>query len=304
MSRFRIVVGLTSALLCHFFFPTAETSSLDNDQHRSHCWSLLISLFESEIENVVFVIDWNEFILSMPIHQFLKMISHSLTNFAVNVNHVCTVVSEVKILSSFAREFCASEQSVFVVSLELPSCTIKNPFTTGSPTESSISSSIWTKIQWDCVHGSSCVQVHLHPFGPLVALTSKPPSENELAEVSDVCFQPSCHPPELHSSLHSSKLQPSFHSSPFDSEVSELVSDFEFSRPERPVFDVLPLCEPLATWFALLVLLDFPYFLDSHLCLRVRAHSWTMTRSVCRLLACAFACIAVSALKTPITRTR
>ena len=39
-----------------------------------------------------------------------------------------------------------------------------------------------------------------------------------------------------------------------DSCVSELASVFEFSRPERPVFDVLPLCEPLAP----LVPLDFP----------------------------------------------
>ena len=36
-------------------------------------------------------------------------------------------------------------------------------------------------------------------FGLLVALTSKPPSENELAEVSYVCSQPSCHPTELQS---------------------------------------------------------------------------------------------------------
>ena len=34
-SRFRVFVGLTSALFCH---------PQDNDQHRSHCWSLLISL--------------------------------------------------------------------------------------------------------------------------------------------------------------------------------------------------------------------------------------------------------------------
>ena len=31
-----------------------------------------------------------------------------------------------------------------------------------------------------------------------------------------------------------------------------------FSRPERPAFDVLPLCTPLAPWFALLVSLGFP----------------------------------------------
>ena len=89
----------------------------------------------------------------MPIHQFLKMSSHSLNNFAVNRDHVTTVTSQVEILSSFARDLCStaqqfvytsessiqrSEQSVFIVSLELPSSTLPNPFTTGSPTESSL----------------------------------------------------------------------------------------------------------------------------------------------------------------------
>ena len=41
-----------------------------------------------EIENVVFENDWNEFFSSKPAHQSLKMSSHSLTNFAVNRNHV------------------------------------------------------------------------------------------------------------------------------------------------------------------------------------------------------------------------
>ena len=113
---------------------------------------------------------------------FLKMNSHSLTNFAVNRNHVSTVMSEVEIMSSFARDFHrtaqnfvytsessiqGSEQSIFVVSLEVPSSSIRNPFTTGSPIESSISCSFWTEVQWECVHCSSCVQVHLHPFKPL-----------------------------------------------------------------------------------------------------------------------------------------
>ena len=135
-----------------------------------------------ENENVVFEVGRNEFVLSIPIHQFLKMNSHSLTNFAVNRNHVSTVMSEVEILSSFARDFCStaqhfmytskssiqrSEQSVFVLSLGLPSSTIRNPFTTGSPIESSISRSFWTKVQRKCVHCSSCVQFYLHPFKPL-----------------------------------------------------------------------------------------------------------------------------------------
>ena len=55
---------------------------------------------------MLFEIDWNEFVLSMPVHQFLKMNSHSLTNSVVNRNHVSTVMSEVEILSSFARDLC------------------------------------------------------------------------------------------------------------------------------------------------------------------------------------------------------
>ena len=54
---------------------------------------------------------------------------------------------------------------------------------------------------------------HSNRFGLLVALAPQPPSENELAEVSNVCSQPSCHPEELQSSFHSSKPQPSFQSS-------------------------------------------------------------------------------------------
>ena len=36
-SQFRVVVGLTSALLSHPRFPTADCSSQDNDQPRSRC---------------------------------------------------------------------------------------------------------------------------------------------------------------------------------------------------------------------------------------------------------------------------
>ena len=100
-SRLRVFVGLTSALLYHPRFPTAD-SSKDNDQHRSHRCSLLISHFsiQVEIENVVFEIDWNEFVRSIPFHQFLKMNSHSLTKFAVKMNHVSTIVSEVEIFAA------------------------------------------------------------------------------------------------------------------------------------------------------------------------------------------------------------
>ena len=74
----------------------------------------------------------------------------------------------------------------------------------------------------------------------------------------------------------------------------QLSSDFEFSRPERPAFDVSPLCTPLAPWFALLVPLDFPLdFPVLSLLLPVRAHSGTMTCSVClcHTIACLCLCV-------------
>ena len=76
--------------------------------------------------------------------------------------------------------------------------------------------------------------------------------------------------------------------------MSELASDFEFSRPVEPVFDVLPLCEPLAPWIAPLVLLDFP--LDVSIVFftfPVRPHSWTMTCYVCscQTIACLCSCV-------------
>ena len=40
--------------------------------------------------------------------------------------------------------------------------------------------------------------------------------------------------------------------------MSEVASVFELSRPGRPAFDVLPLCTPLAPWFAFWVSLAFP----------------------------------------------
>ena len=92
----------------------------------------------------------------------------------VSLTHWETLRYKV-IMSSTAQHFVCtnessireSEQSVFIVSLELPSSNIRNPFTIGSPIKSSISCSLWTKVQWECVHCSSCVQVHFRPCKPL-----------------------------------------------------------------------------------------------------------------------------------------
>ena len=58
-----------------------------------------------EFKNVAFGTNWNKLILSTPAHQFLEVISHYLTNFAVNRDHVSTVMSQVEIESSHASNF-------------------------------------------------------------------------------------------------------------------------------------------------------------------------------------------------------
>ena len=47
---------------------------------------------------------------SVPIHQFLGIHPHCLTYFAVHWNHETTVVSQVEIMSSLARDFCCTTQ--------------------------------------------------------------------------------------------------------------------------------------------------------------------------------------------------
>ena len=150
-SLFRVSVGPTSELLCH---------------------------------TRVFDADWDERFSSVPSHQSLEMHPHFMTNFALHWKHETTVGSHVEILSSFARDcssiaqhfVCTREssvqrstQTVFIETLKLPSSTLKDTLTTGFSKESSISCSIWTKVQSTCVHHSSCVQIHGHPFKQLRA---------------------------------------------------------------------------------------------------------------------------------------
>ena len=171
--------------------------------------------------------------------------------------------------------------------MKLPSSTIWNPFTTGSPVESSISCSFWTKVQWECVHCSSRVQVHFHPFKPLqilVAQTSKPPSENDLAEVSYVCSQPSCRPTELQSSFYSSNLRNQLSMFCPCASLWHLGSHF---------------------WFLWFFLWMSPCFLYSCLCLRMKAHSWTMTCSVClcHTISCLCFCVHCSLVENVLHST-
>ena len=62
--------------------------------------------------------------------------------------------------------------------------------------------------------------------------------------------------------------------------VPEHASDFEFSRRERPVFDVSPLCEPLAPLVPLIFPLDFPLFSVEEFLLSVRPSSSAEVRVV------------------------
>ena len=129
--------------------------------------------------------------------QFLKMNSQSLTKFAVVRNHVTTSLSQVEILLFFARDLCStaqhlvcihessiqrSDQPVFIVSFNLPSFLPSGLKFTGNVfTAAPVSRFIFT---------------HSNLLGLLVTLTSKPPSEKELAGVSYV-FVPSNRTPVI-----------------------------------------------------------------------------------------------------------
>ena len=274
-SRFRVFVGLTSELICHVSrLLTVLRKTVISVFHIVGLCGLHFSN-QVEHEYVVFSIDWNEFIHSMPTHQFIKKNSHSMTNFSCEseswnhrhvqgrniVQHhtklVYTIQRSGQTVSSFPWNCQAPPSGIhwpLEVQLNLPSPAPSGPKLNGNLlTAAPVSRFIVT---------------HSNHFGLLVAPRSKPPGENELAEVSYVCSQPSCHTKELQSSFHSSQLWPSFHSSQLqpsfqevsvrhvcaDSWVFEIISGFAFSRPERPAFDVLPLCTLLAP----LVPSDFP----------------------------------------------
>ena len=118
----------------------------------------------------------------MPIHHFLKMNSHSMTNLAVNKNNVSTVMSEVEILSSFARDLRSTAQN-FVYTIKSSNSEISairfrqilgiaklhHPESIHHWQSNRIFHLLLLPDQssMECVHCSSCVQVHLHPIKPL-----------------------------------------------------------------------------------------------------------------------------------------
>ena len=88
-------------------FPVS-TSAQDSTTGSMSTW--LHFSVQVEIESVILEIDWSEIVLFVPVHQFLKINSHSRTNFAVNRDHVNTIVSQIEILLSFARDLCSTAQ--------------------------------------------------------------------------------------------------------------------------------------------------------------------------------------------------
>ena len=186
VSRFTVVVGLTSDTLCHTRFPTFQFLSQNSARHLSHCGFLQTSLPGSGRNWEYHSRDkLEEALFSIFIQQFLELNSHFLTNFAVSRNHINTFVFHIEVLFftrdlrnswcwCWCRGWCAAVQhfvcihessiqrpgkTFFIVSLKLPSFTIWNPFV-----ETSISYSFSIKVRWECVGYHSCVQVHFLPF--------------------------------------------------------------------------------------------------------------------------------------------
>ena len=120
-SRFSIFVGLTTAPFCHSRSRLLRVVRKIVGVCRFHISA------QVELENVVFEIYWNELFSSLSGQQFLETTSHLLTHFAVNGNHVTTVMSQIEIFSSFARDLCStaqpsvqrSKQTVFIVTLDI-----------------------------------------------------------------------------------------------------------------------------------------------------------------------------------------
>ena len=102
-SRFRVVVELTSALLCHTHFPTVDSLSRNTARHLSHC-AFFQTVLQLEIGSIILETNWNELVLSNFIQQLLKMNSHSMTNFVLSRNHVTTITFHIEVLLFFASD--------------------------------------------------------------------------------------------------------------------------------------------------------------------------------------------------------
>ena len=130
---------------------------------------------QNEIEDVVFDIDWNELFSTVPTHLSFEMHPHFMTNVAAHWNHETT---------------SSRIHTPLAVRWNLPSPAPPGPTFNGNVfTAAPVFRFIFT---------------NSNRFGLLMAPRSKLPSEKELAQLSQVCSQNSCHPTELQSSFHSS----------------------------------------------------------------------------------------------------
>ena len=190
-------------------------------------------------------------------------------------------------------------QAVFIVVSSLPSSAIKNALTTGSLDKIShfllrLDQQIMDmcSVQLLCPRSSSPIQTvsdsSLHrdqnlPCGIVTEFqnihASRPNSNHRsISKNSSHLLAKTC---QCRSSLCDTSVQ--------DTCVSEHVSDFRCSTPDKPVFECLPFYEPLA----LLEPLDCPLDVPSPLLyLLLHLHSWTMTCSAC--ISCRCICLWVT----------
>ena len=100
---FRHLHEVLQSVPCHHLLAQRLDSKFSLDL-RAHCSAILVSRLlsivhivgfcgnyfsvQAEIENVVFGTNCNMIVLFIQAHQFLEVISHSSTNFAVNRDHV------------------------------------------------------------------------------------------------------------------------------------------------------------------------------------------------------------------------
>ena len=237
------------------------------------------------------------------------MTCHSLTNFAVDRNHVSTVVSEVEILSSFARHLCStaqnfvhssepsfqrSEQSVFVNILGI----------TKLHRQGSIhhwqydrifhlmvlldQSSMWMcPLQLLCPSSSSPIRTasdywwHWHR-----SLQLKMRLQKCRTFVSNLraIQQNSSHRSNRHNSNHRSKKDQWYRRMQIPKVLNlSPILNFQDLRDQLSMFCLWVRLWHLGShfWFFGFFLWTIPCFPYYHLCLSVRAHSWTMTWSVC-----------------------
>ena len=225
------------------------------------------------------------------------MISHSLTNFAVNRNHVSTILSQVEIWSPFARDLCSTAQLLVYTSSESSiQRSDQTRFrrilgTAPAPSGQKFNGNVFT-----VAPVSRFIFTHSNRFGLLMAPRSKPPIENELAEIVIRLFSPTFVPsnrtpviipfvrtpsimkPRIVSGTQTCRFL-SIRACLWFRVFQDLINQFSMFHP----------CVwPLAHWIAPLVPLDFPSLVLFTLSFALTLGPWLARFAVARrLLSCA-----------------